>query len=76
MNADRLVVARRQQLHHAIPHRPSNVERVKAYRALAPVERGNARFVERFRAREYERAEIADARDRATDPDFSFSYGA
>lgn len=66
MNTTRLFVARRQRLHTPIPHRPSNEERVRAYRALAPVQLGNPTFAERFRAREYALDAMADSA-----PDFS-----
>lgn len=36
-----------------VPHVPTNRERIQAYRALAPVELGNAYFAGRFAAARY-----------------------
>lgn len=54
----------RLQPHHPIPPTPTNQDRIRAYRALAPIQLGNALFAERFKAREYERSEAADGRER------------
>lgn len=46
----------------SVPSVPTNHERIQAYRALAPVELGNAFFAERFRAHQYA-AEAAPGTD-------------
>lgn len=64
-----ILFAWRLQQHHPIPPTPTNEERIRAYRALAPVELGNALLTERLRARDYERQEMLDGRERYTTED-------
>lgn len=59
-----VLFAWRLQPHHPIPPTPTNEDRIRAYRALAPVTLGNGLFTERLRARDYERQEAADGRER------------
>lgn len=59
-----VLFAWRLQPHHPIPPTPTNEDRVRAYRALAPVALGNALLTERLRARDYERQEMLDGRER------------
>lgn len=61
---------------YGVPHVPDNVERRRAFRDTLPVEIFNAIPWDHVRAREYAMAEMADAQDRETDPEFSFCYGA
>jgi len=75
MNMNGIFFARRLQLHHQVPRTPTNEERIRAYRAMAPVMLGNAYFVERLRARDYER-EAVPGPDYAQDmrDGFAFKY--
>lgn len=53
-----ILFARRLQPHHPIPPTPTNEDRVRAYRALAPVALGNGRQWKWY------------ARDATPDPDY------
>ena len=58
------IFARRLTQAHAPPRTPTNADRIRAYRALAPIELGNSRPWRWHEGREYERQEMLDGRER------------
>lgn len=59
----------------AMPAAPTNEERRRIWRDCQPVQLHNEYQWDHIKRAEYSRAEMADAQDRETDPEFSFSYG-
>ena len=61
-----------------VPPTPSNADRARALLDALPVELGNGYpwpHLAEAEGRQYALDEMADAQDRATDPEFSFMYG-